>query len=229
MDTRVIRPPDPILDGMVPLRYMPVTNIEAVRWMLHLAFRDAHTALDLTFAHGAFWRDPLPPGLLLSTNTLDLSRPADFHRDFRNMQLADESVDVTIFDPPHIPNGGRTGIMARRYGTVKGTAALRELIEDGAREAWRIASVGVLVKVTDSANGGRHLQLSRWVEGMLPVAPYTELHRIGRHLRDGKHKAVRIPRSNGAVYLVFRKASHRHIDFDKLYRRQQARAARGAT
>jgi hypothetical protein len=34
-----------------------------------------------------------------------------------------------------------------------------------------------------------------------------------------------VPRNNGAVYLAFRKAGHKHLDFDALYRRQQARAA----
>src|SRR3712207_9308891 len=58
---RAIRPPDPIIRGTT-LAYMPIDGHEATRRLVHLAFRDAHTALDLTYAHGGFWREPLPPG-----------------------------------------------------------------------------------------------------------------------------------------------------------------------
>jgi hypothetical protein len=31
---------------------MAIDSATAVRWLVHLAFRDAHTVLDLTHAHG---------------------------------------------------------------------------------------------------------------------------------------------------------------------------------
>jgi len=218
----VIRPPDPLVRG-VTLAYMPIASHEATRRLVHLAFRDAHTALDLTYAHGGCWRDPLPPGLRLTTSNLDPASAAELHLDFTATGLPDDAYDLVVYDPPHLADGGATSIMARRFGTVKGTVALRETIEAGAREAWRIASIGVVVKVTDHNHGGELLLQSDWIKDALPVGPYTMLHTMRPgHLRDGKHRAERVPRSNGAVWLVFRRDGHQHKSFDDLYERQPA-------
>jgi hypothetical protein len=207
------------------MRYMPIKSAMATRWMLHLAFRDAHTALDLTYGAGRFWQAPLPPGLTLTSNNLDPKASADLHLDFTATGLPDGAYDLVVFDPPHIADGGANGIMAARYGTVKGIAALRELIEAGASEAWRISRVGVLVKVADHAHSTRHRQLTRWVEAAIGAEVYSDLHTFKPvPLADGKRRAVRVPRNNGATYMAFRKAGGAHVDFDRLYERQQARA-----
>ena len=77
--------------------------------------------------------------------------------------------DLVVIDPPHVADAGAASIMGSRYGTVKGIAALRELIEAGIREAWRVSSVGILVKVADHAHQGEHLALSDWVKEAVPV------------------------------------------------------------
>ncbi len=226
--TRQIRPADPAIGGPT-MTYMPISSHEAVRRLVHLAFRDAHTALDLTHAAGAFWRDPLPPGLAITTNNIDPEAATDLHADFRATGLPDGRYDLAVYDPPHIADGGAASIMARRYGTVRGMAALREMIEDGAREAWRIASVGALVKVADHSHQGELHLLSDWVKAAIGMRPYAVLHTIRpASLRDGKWRAARVPRSNGAVWLAFRKSGYRHIDFDALYQRQEARKERAA-
>jgi hypothetical protein len=216
----MIRPPDSAIVGPT-LTYMPIGSAEAVRRLVHLAFRDAHTALDLTAAHRGFWRGPCPPGLAIASNNLDPNGAADLHVDFTATGLPDGAYDLVVFDPPHIADGGAASIMAARYGTVKGVPALREMLEDGAREAWRIASVGVLVKVADHSHGSELLLLSDWIKGAVPARPYTVLHtfRPG-YLHDGKRRAERVPRNNGATYLAFRKDGHQHRDFDRLYARQ---------
>lgn len=219
---RLIRPPDPAIAGPT-LTYGPYTSAEACRRLVHLVFRDAHTALDLTFAAGRFWRDPLPPGLTVTSNNLDPAAGTDLHVDFTGTGLADGAFDLAVYDPPHVADAGEASIMGRRFGTVKGIPALREMIEAGAREAWRVASVGVLVKVADHAHQGEHHALSDWIKAAVPMAPYTVLHTYRpTYLRDGKHRVTRVPRSNGAVYLAFRKDTHRHQDFDRLYVRQGA-------
>jgi hypothetical protein len=221
----MIRPPDAAIVGTT-LAYMSIGSAEAVRRLAHLAFRDAHTALDLTYAHGRFWADPLPPGLTVTGNNLDPSSDADLHLDFTATGLPSGAYDLVIYDPPHVADAGLGGIMGSRYGTIRGTAALRALIRAGAREAWRVASVGILVKVADHAHQGEHLALSDWVKAVVPTAPYTVLHTYRpTYLRDGKHRVTRVPRSNGATWLAFRKAGYRHIDFDRLYERQEARGA----
>lgn len=167
---RLIRPPDAAIVGPT-LAYMPIASHEATRRLAHLAFRDAGSVLDLTYAHGGFWRDPLPPGLRVTTNNLDPASGADLHPDFTRTGLPDGVFDLVIYDPPHVADGGHGSIMARRFGTVRGTPALRELIVAGALEAWRVSAVGVIVKLADHAHGGEWLSLSDWVKQAMPAYP----------------------------------------------------------
>jgi hypothetical protein len=221
-----IRPPDPAIVGTT-MAYMPIGSAEAMRRLAHLAFRDAHTVLDLTHAHGRFWVDPLPPGLTVTSNNIDPASGADLHLDFTATGLPDGAFGLVVYDPPHVADAGAASIMGQRYGTVKGTPALRALIQDGTREAWRISSVGILVKVADHAHQGEHHALSDWVKAVVPRPAYTVLHTYRpTYLRDGKHRVERVPRSNGAVWLAFRKHGHRHINFDRRYERQEAQAER---
>ena len=221
---RPIRPPDPSVRGTT-LAYMRINSAEACRRLVHLAFRDAHTALDLTYAAGRFWRSPLPPGLAVTSNDRDPGASTDLHLDFTSTGLPSGSFELVVYDPPHVADGGSSGIMARRYGTVRTPAALRELIAEGAREAWRVSSVGVIVKVTEHHHGGRFLNQSAWIEAAIGAPLYTKLQttRVPGLVRSGRWKAERVPRSNGAVYLVFRHGGGGHVDFDALYARQHPR------
>jgi hypothetical protein len=220
----VIRPPDPLLQGRVALTYMVDTpSYLAVRHLLHLAFRDCETVLDLTYGHGRFWRPPLPPGIRLLRNTLDPEREAEHHLDYTATGLAAEGVDLAIFDPPHTADNGATGHFRGIYGgTAKGSRALQTDITSGVREAWRLARIGILVKVADSSHGGEFLYESAWVQWAIGMNPYAILHTVKKQpLRDPKHRVQRVPRSNGAVYLAFRKDQRKHTDWDMLYLRQQ--------
>lgn len=232
----MIRPPDPQITTPT-LAYAPYSSAEATRRICHLAFRDAHTALDLTWSKGNFWRDPLPPGLTVTGNQMP-GRPqlaengpyshekptcacGCLHVDFTDSGLPSASWDLICYDPPHVADAGADSIMGRRFGTVKGTAALRELIEAGAREAWRLARVGVLVKVADHCHGGQLHRLSDWIVGVIPQQPYLVLHTYRpTFLRDGKWRVQRAPRSNGAVWLAYRRDTWKHKDWDRQYARQ---------
>lgn len=218
--SHLIRPPDPAIVGTT-MTFMAVGSAEACRRLVQLAFRDAHTALDLTYAHRGFWRDPFPPGLTVTSNNLDPDADADLHLDFTATGLPDGAYDLVVYDPPHVADAGAESIMGQRFGTVRGTAGLRDLIQAGSREAWRVARVGVLVKVADSSHGSELLRLSDWVTQAIPMQPYTVLHSYRpMALTDGKWKAVRVPRNNGATWLCFRRDGHKHKDFDRLYARQ---------
>lgn len=217
---RPIRPPDPAVSGTT-LSYMPIGSSEACRRLLHLAFRDAHSALDLTFAAGRFWRDPLPPELVVTSNDWNPAAATDLHVDFRATGLEAGSFDLVVYDPPHVADGGASGIMTRRYGSIRTTSALRDLIVAGAVEAWRLSSVGIVVKVTEHHHGGRFLNESAWIESAIPSPLYTKLSTVrSSAVQAGRWRAERVPRSNGAVYLVFRRDGGAHVDFDALYRRQ---------
>jgi hypothetical protein len=220
-DQRLIRPPDPAIRDET-LRYAPYGTAEAVRRFIDLAFRDCHTAIDLTHARGGFWQRPYPPGLTIVTNNLDPSTSADLHLDFRATGLPDDAYDLAVIDPPHLADLSPDSIMGPRFGTVKGTPGLDLLVRAGVREALRIARIGILVKLADTSHGGLFLQLSQWVYEELGVAPYFVAHTYRpRPLRDGKWRVQRVPRNNGAVWLLFRKDGGRHRDFDRLYELHQ--------
>lgn len=220
-----IRPPDPSIKGRT-LMYGPYSSAEATRRYIHLAFRDALTAIDLTAAHGGFWRPPVPPGLAITTNNLDPASRADLHLDFTDTGLSDGAYDLAVYDPPHLADLGADSIMGKRFGSAMGSGGLDALVTAGVREAWRIARVGILVKLADSSHGGEFLQLSRWVLEQFDAQPYFVAHTTRPPLEDGKWKVQRVPRSNGAVYLVWRKDGHQHRDFDALYERQMSRLSR---
>lgn len=217
-----IRPPDPSIKDRT-LMYGPYSSAEATRRYIHLAFRDAHTAIDLTAAHGGFWKPPVPPGLSITTNNLDPTSSADLHLNFTDTGLPDEAYDLVVYDPPHLADLGADSIMGQRFGSAQGTEGLDRLVTAGALEAWRIARVGMLVKLADHSHGGEFLQLSRWAVDRLGVSPYFVAHTTRAPLLDGKWEAQRVPRSNGAVYLVWRKGIQQHRDFDALYERQEGR------
>ena len=220
--TRAIRPPDPKLGADTGVRIGRYSSAEAVRILLHCFFRDAHTAVDLTHGAGRFWTPPYPPGLTLATNNLDPSALTDLHVDFTATGFADAAYDVAIYDPPHLPHLAPTSFMVRRYGTVRSTAGFREMIEAGIREAWRIAAVGIIVKLADFPNGGAYLPLTSWAYEGLGASPCYVMHTVGRPSPRPAGEVGRVPRNNGADWLVFRRDGPRYPDFVRLYERQEA-------
>lgn len=243
----VIRPPDPLVTG-VTLACAPYSSAEAVRRLLHLAYRDCVQVLDLTYGSGGFWKLPLPPGIALAINSWPEPAVLDMARRQYPLPLTDTGgiceffnadytaaaevlsptfgrvFDLVVLDPPHLADAGKTGLMRARYGTEVGSAALERNVRWGMQAAMRHASLGVLVKVADSAHGGKTLWLSEWVREEAARGGW-KLHSAlvtyrPSHTVDPKHRAVRVPRCNYATYLAFRR-DPRHLDFDRLYARQQ--------
>ena len=220
-DRSLIRPPDPKLGADTGLRIGSYSSAETVRILLHCFFRDAHTCIDLTYGTGGFWKAPYPPGLALTTNNIDPEVSTDLHVDFTATGLPDDAFGVGVYDPPHLPHLGATAFMARRYGTVRSSSGFQSTIEAGALEAWRIARVGLIVKLVDSPNGGAYLPLTSWATEALGVRPCYVMHTVGRPSPRPKGEIPRVPRNNGADWLVFRKGGNRYPDFVTLYERQQ--------
>lgn len=218
-----IRPRDPKVVGLTTT-HMRIAPADVIRRLLQLAFRDGRTVLDLTHAGGCFWGDPLPPEIVLTTNNIDPDAATDLHLDFTATGLPDDASDVVIYDPPHNEHTGRASFMRARYGN-----ATRELIEAGTREAWRIARLGIIVKVQDQNHGSEYVEESEWVRHAVlrddgtPMPVYFKLEQIGHPtLGHGRRKLhQRVPYRSASTYLVFRKDSHKHRDFDLEYLRQE--------
>jgi hypothetical protein len=217
----LIRPPDPAIRDLM-LRIYRYSSVQQTRILLHCFFRDAQDAIDLTNGAGSFWKQPYPPGLTIITNNIDPTAPTDLHVDFTSTGLPDHCYDVAVIDPPHLPHLAPTSFMARRYGTVRSTPGLHVMIAAGVAEAWRVARIGIIVKLTDFPNGGAYLPLTSWAVEALGVWPVFVTHTIGRPTPRLGGETQRVPRNNGADWLVFRKGSNRYPDFVSLYERQQA-------
>jgi hypothetical protein len=220
-DRPLIRPPDPTIRDTM-LRIGRYSSAQAVRILLHCFFRDAHTAGDLTYGAGGCWKRPYPPGLKIVTNNIDPDAATDLHVDYTATGLPDLAWGVGIWDPSHLPHLAPTSFMAQRYGTVRSTAGFWKMIEDGAREAWRVSSIGIIVKLCDFPNGGAYLPLTSWAYEALGVEPCYVMHTVGRPSPRPQGEVARVPRNNGADWLVFRKDGNRYPDFIKRYERQQA-------
>lgn len=199
-----------------------------MRLLAHCYFRDAHTALDLTFGAGVFWKGSRPPGLDVVGNNPDPTSRAELHLDFTSTGLEDGAFDLVVYDPPHLEDLGEATFMRARYGTASGDG-FRTMVEGGVAEAWRLARVGVVVKLVDGPHGGRYRQLTRWAERIIPEPPIFELHTIGRPTPRPAGEVSRVPRGNDATWLVFRRDGQdgRYPDFIRQYERQMSRMGLG--
>lgn len=224
---RLIRPPDPLVELGKTVRTGRYSSATATRILLEAVFRDTGLCIDLTWGrNGGCWKGPLPPGLTLVTNNIDPKAPTDHHVDFTATGFADRSFGVPLIDPPHLPYLAPTSFMAKRYGTASTRTALWTMIQAGVLEAWRIADVGIIVKLTDFPNGGAYLQLTSWAKDALGIMPCYVMHTYGRPSPRPKGEVAELPRNNGADWLVFRRDGgpdvSRYPTFSKRYAHQQA-------
>jgi len=178
-----------------------------VTQILRVYFSDAETALDTTGGDGGFWdgSEHLSVTLLIR-DPLRSDGP-----DFRDLDWEDDSVDVVLMDPPHLADAGADAIMGGRFGTYP-DGHLEEVIRDGCREAWRVARLGVIVKVTDHVHAQRYVLESDWVRNAIGREPFDEVYQVrGEAMIDPKWEEQLSAYNNGSTYLIFRKDGDRHV------------------
>lgn len=192
------------------LRYM-LPGVEThviVNLIMLTCFPDARTVLDVTYGMGNFWSGSSP--YAVTGCDLDESRvPEDgYVLDFTDMSSVDDaSYDVVVFDPPHLADGGEDSVMAGRFSTVTTQAALETLTMNGAREAWRVCRIGILVKIADQVHGQMFQDMAMTVCDAIATWPYEKVHQVrthSMHVPDGEQYSAL---NNGATYLMFRKGS----------------------
>jgi len=165
-------------------------------------FLDARSAVDLTPGRDNFWKGWSPP--------FEVARS---QHDFRSLPYDDASFDLVVYDPPHNADAGKRSIMRKRFDTYP-NSELREVMIQGAREAWRVARIGTIIKVTDQVHDTVFQHQSGWIVEALGT-PYQIVH--GTRTRAIEFRKWRIrgcqisPYSNGSVYLVHRHGDQRHV------------------
>jgi hypothetical protein len=213
------------VNSPTPLRsVMPDDPAAVVARMLDVFFPDAETILDVTFGSGRFWPGPVPK--YMTGLDLDPARAPHVVGDFRALPFADGSFDLVIFDPPHLSYTGKRSRMGARFGGWKNHAEMRAGIAAGCREAWRVARLGVIVKVTDHVQASRFIYQSGIVLRALgedliygQVITYTDAKMTrAEWTKNGPPLSAY---SNGAVHWAFRKDGPIH----KRRRAAEGRAA----
>lgn len=170
------------------------------------------TVADVTYGSGAFWTRYRPPRLLASD--IDPSRGV-MVADFRDLPLADSSVDAVVFDPPYKRNGTSTGqgpsAADARYGVTvyRPTAVLDALHRDGITECVRVLRGGghLLVKAMDMVASGRvHWSThdSAAHAGTLGCPLVDMLHLLGHRSQPSGRRQVHAAR-NYSTLLILRR------------------------
>jgi hypothetical protein len=175
-------------------------------------FPDAATALDVTYGSGAFWDGSAH--VSVRAHDGDPTRAPDGVVDFRDLsRYQDDEFDVVLFDPPHLADAGDS-IMRERFGTYE-QKELELTMCQGAVEAWRVARMGVVIKVTDHVHGLPDALFRRqtgWVIEAIGQEPYDVVHQVRTSpLVDPKWQQQLSAYNNGSTYLIFRKGDQFHI------------------
>jgi hypothetical protein len=209
--------PEPIEESAVevlPLeRYMiGATPAQVITSIVRTLFPSAKTVLDPTYGNGNFHDGTL--GLTVTAHDKLPERAPDGPMDVTELDYNDASVDIVLFDGPHLADLGEDSIFGERFGTMT-QEDIDNLIIDGTRECWRVCRIAIVVKITDSVHGGVFQEESALVgEALNWPTPYEKVHQV-------REKGVVDPRweaehdrysayNNGSTYLVFKKGSQIH-------------------
>lgn len=189
------------------------TSAQTVAKMLRVLFPDATTVLDSTWGKGRFWDG----NTAVRVTGLDMSphgRPSVLG-DFTRLPFDDEAFDVVVLDPPYQWDEGKRkrSIMGLRFSTYRDEAHAREIVQAGATEAWRVARLGILVKVQNFCHASLPVRMTRWVEDVLPHPPYGEVHQARTStlkVMDPKWSDQLSVYSRSTTFLAFRHGDQRH-------------------
>ncbi len=194
----------------------PGPSARVIARMLAVLFPDAKSVLDTTWGKGNFWSPKYPTGATVTGLDRDPERARDLVGDFRDLKdIANNSYDVCVFDPPFLTDVSKTnpGVMGTRFASFETEAELIDAVTRGCAEAWRVARLGIIVKVQNHVHQSRSVRMTRWVEDVLPVPAYGEVHtvRTSGKIRSPKWGTQLSVYSNHASYLAFRHGDQRHV------------------
>ena len=173
-------------------------SLIATAAVLHIP--DRALVVDMTYGRGRFWTKYRPPNLVMhDLYTVD---GVDFH----NLPEADGTVDVAVFDPPYIPDGGElTTIpdMRDTYGVGGATAPqsvgdIADLYVAGIGEAYRILKRDgrLLVKTMDFVRGGKYHAMRHHVVASAVDVGFTQIDEFVHHSGTGPQPGGRIQRTS---------------------------------
>lgn len=190
-----------------------ITSADAIGRLLGLLLPDATTVLDTTYGSGSFWRRS-HADVQVTGMDINPSRAKHVCGDFTRLPFRDNAFDVVIFDPPYHTDVGRqkASVTHDRFGSFATLADLKRGVHLGTAEAWRVARLGVIVKVQDYIHASRAVWMSLWVIGAIPVEPFDVLYarRVSGKIMASNWKDQLSVYRNHATYWVYRKDGPMH-------------------
>lgn len=186
--------------------------------ILRVLFPDVTTVLDMTWGDGGFWDRSVLNTLQVFGNDINTDKGCVFHEDFTGLPALSNGYDLVVFDPPYQTDAGKVkgSRMSDKYGHYPTLAELETAVQAGCEEAWRIARIGMVVKVQDYIHGGKYVEMTEWVRAVMDGPPYQIVHQV----RAGKQEDPKWTDEDGngqlsayaihSTYMVYRKGSQTH-------------------
>jgi SAM-dependent methyltransferase len=193
---------------------------EALEILIALHSRPDPQILDVTHNQGTMWK-----GTQFTPTRMDIdpSFDLDIVGDFKDIPVPDESYDIIVFDPPHLPNAAATEksskIWERRYGL---TATGREgdnvssMFLPFLREAKRVLRPDgvVLAKIADLVHNHRyqwqhiHLIEAAWEVGFVACDCLIKRDPNAGNLKSSKWQNPKHLRKSHCYWIVLRKSKY---------------------
>ncbi len=192
--------------GVTLYTVMPTTDTASlVTQMVEVFFPDATSILDMTYGKGGFWSPEMRERVVGLDK--DPTRARSVCADFTQLPFRDNAFDLAVFDPPYQTDmgKGKPSVMGGRFGHYARIVDLQYELHKGCLEAARVARLGVLVKCQNYIHGSQLVRMTRWVEGVMPMPLYDEVHQAHKSkIIDPKWGDQLSAYRNHATFLAFR-------------------------
>ena len=147
--------------------------------IMRLHFPQAGTLFDPTGSFGVFYKRLT--GVRVFRGDVRSEVGPDVIASFTALPLADDAVDVVVFDPPYKRGSRKTGATADHYSTRYGQAPNNENAATkqyfrAIPELLRTAKLGMIIKLQDAADGhsfhDRRYLVTKFVEETTGLRPH---------------------------------------------------------
>lgn len=136
-------------------------------------------------------------------------RARDVVLNYEQLPFLDLSVDIVVFDPPFQPQTV-DGLIGAKFTKIEGgVSAVKDSVQKGCREAWRVARLGIIVKVQDYIHDHKPVWMSMWVwEALGEPYDFVTLRASAKMSASNWSRQLSV-RRNHSTFWVYRRRSLR--------------------
>ena len=130
------------------------TDQEALSALITIHAPNAKRVLDCTFSKGTMWKGLNPTTFDVIRSDLYPQTLLDVQADYTALPFRQHTIDAIVWDPPHIADGGKNGLMHKRYGSNTGNSLEDTMSAFLAQADWVLKPKGViLAKIANGVHG----------------------------------------------------------------------------